>query len=179
MVSKEASVRSEPVEFAKLTAAAVFSDQRGRFVTPWDSPFDVPEFSPQSVHFSHNSQLGTLRGLHYAAPPFEQAKLVHCVRGSLFDVVVDMREKSPTFRAWDSFELDAGCGKSIWIPSGYAHGFLTLEPETIVCYLIAGKYHPDETRGIRWNDPAINIQWPAVHPLIISERDCNLPDIEL
>ncbi len=114
-------------DFARLIATAVFSDQRGRFVTPWDSSFDVPGFSPQSMHFSHNSQTGTLRGLHYTDPPFEQAKLVHCVRGRLFDLVVDMRENSPTFRAWKSFQLDADSAESVWIPAGYAQEFLTLE----------------------------------------------------
>ncbi len=94
-------------DFARLIATAVFSDQRGRFVTPWDTPFDVPGFSQQSMHFSHNSQAVTLRRLHYTVPQFEQAKLVHCVRGRLFDVVVDMRENSPTFRAWESFQLAA------------------------------------------------------------------------
>lgn len=176
MASEETCPGSEVVTFARLTTTAVFSDQRGRFVTPWDSQFDVSGFSPQSMHFSHNSQTGTLRGLHYTVSPFEQAKLVHCVRGRLFDVVVDMRENSPTFRAWESFQLDADSAQSVWIPAGYAHGFLTLEPETIVCYLISGGYQPDATQGIRWNDPAFNIQWPAIHPLVISERDCNLPD---
>ena len=94
-------------DLARLIATAVSSDQRGRFVTPWDTPFDVPGFSQQSMHFSHNSQTGTLCRLHYTVPPFEQAKLVHCVRGRLFDVVVDMRENSPTFRAWKSFQLAA------------------------------------------------------------------------
>ncbi len=127
MESEETSRSSEVVAFATLIDTAVFSDQRGRFVTPWDSPFDVPGFSPQSMHFSHNSQTGTLRGLHYTVSPFEQAKLVHCVRGRLFDVVVDMRENSPTFRAWKSFQLDADRAQSVWIPAGYADGFLTLE----------------------------------------------------
>ena len=179
MLSEPTSQRSESLEFAQLTASAVFSHLRGKFVTPWDRPFDVPGFSPQSMHFSHNSESGTLRGLHYTDPPFGQSKLVHCVRGRMFDVVVDMRANSPTFRSWNGFSLDADCGKSIWIPAGYAHGFLTLEPETIVCYLISGKYHPNETRGIRWNDPAFSIQWPMTEPLVISQSDSNLADFNL
>ena len=113
---------SQSLEFAQLTASAVSSDLRGKFVTPWDHPFDVSRFSPQSMHFSHNSESGTLRGLHYTVPPFGQSKLVHCVRGRMFDVVVDMRANSPTFRSWSGFSLDADCGKSIWIPAGYAYG---------------------------------------------------------
>ena len=113
---------SEPLEFAQLTASAVFSDLRGKFVTPWDRPFDMLGFSPQSMHFSHNSESGTLRGLHYTDHPFGQSKLVHCARGRLIDVVVDMRVNSPTFRSWNGWSLDADCGKSVWIPAGYAHG---------------------------------------------------------
>ena len=113
---------SEPLEFAQLTASAVFSDLRGKFVTPWDLPFVVPRFSPQSMHFSHNSESGTLRGLHYTDPSFGQSKVVHCVRGRMFDVVVDMRANSPTFWSWNGFSLDADCGKSVWSPVGYAHG---------------------------------------------------------
>ena len=113
---------SEPLEFAQLTASAVFSDLRGKFVTPWDLPFDVPRFSPQSMHFSHNSESGTLRGLYYTDPPFGQSKLVHCVRGRMFDVVVDMRANSLTFRSWNGFSLDADCGKSVLSLAGYACG---------------------------------------------------------
>ena len=113
---------SQPFEFAQLTASAVFSDLRGKFVTPWDPPFDMLGFSSQSMHFSHNSESGTLRGLHYTIPPFGQSKLVHCVQGQIFDVVVDMRANSPTFRSWNGFSLDADFGKSVWSPAGYAHG---------------------------------------------------------
>ena len=119
--------RTRSGDFALLIATAVFSDQRGRFVTPWDSPFDVPGFSPQRMHF-----LTTAKPAHCADCTIQcrlssMAKLVHCVRGRLFDVVVDMRENSPTFRAWESFQLATDSAQIVWIPAGYANGFLTLE----------------------------------------------------
>lgn len=119
---------------------------------------------------------GTLRGLHFQAPPFVQGKLVRCMRGSLLDVVVDIRAGSPTFGEWTSEEITAENGVQLWVPPGFAHGFLTLEPDTMISYKVTADYSQQHDCGILWNDPAIGIEWPiAFHEAIISEKDRNQP----
>jgi dTDP-4-dehydrorhamnose 3,5-epimerase len=157
-----------------LFPSPCFSDSRGKFVTPWEGK---PAFSPHSLNFSHNLEAGTMRGLHYQEEPFAQGKLVHCVAGRAFDVVVDLRKNSSSYLQWQSFELDAQTSCTLQIPAGFAHGFLTLEPATIICYLIEGDYNSAMSRGIRWNDPALGIKWPMREPKVISEKDRSLPDL--
>jgi dTDP-4-dehydrorhamnose 3,5-epimerase len=132
------------------------------------------EFVQTSV--SHNAVAGTLRGLHFQAPPHEEDKLVTCVRGSLFDVLLDLRRDSPTFRSWFGVELSAGNGRSVFVPAGLAHGFQTLEDETTVLYNISAYYRPEAARGVRWDDPAFGIEWPPAETRVISERDRSFPD---
>lgn len=162
-----------------LLESSTFRDERGSFNVIWEgsklSVLDV-SFTPESVSFSHNKKRGTLRGLHYQEYPYGQSKLVSCAHGSIFDVVADMRPESSTYLRWASVRLTSGSGRALFIPAGFAHGFLTLEPDTTVAYLIEGEYHSELSRVVRWNDPIIGISWPF-EPRIFSERDLTAPDL--
>jgi len=132
-------------------------------------------FQPAQTSLSRNPRWLTLRGMHYQRPPFAETKLVRCVRGRVFDVALDLRRDSPTFRRWTSAELSADNAQALLIPPGVAHGFLTLEPDTDVLYQIAPRFEPGHEAGVRWNDPAFAIAWPA-SPEVISERDAAYPN---
>lgn len=123
---------------------------------------------------SYNSTKGILRGLHYQADPKPEIKLVRCESGAIFDVVVDVREGSPTRGRWEAFELTAGALTMLYIPGGFAHGFQCLEDRTRVFYQMSEVYYPDLARGVRWNDPRLNIPWPMKEP-VMSDRDRELP----
>lgn len=116
------------------------------------------EFTQCNV--SRNERPGILRGMHYQAAPHAEAKLVRCTLGAIFDVAIDLRDDSPTFRKWMGFELTAENHRAFYIPEGFAHGFLTLSEQSEVLYLISTDYSPDHARGVRWNDPAFGIDWP-------------------
>lgn len=121
---------------------------------------------------------GTIRGLHFQLAPFAQGKLVQCIRGSVFDVAVDIRTGSPTFGHWAGAELSGGNGAQLWIPTGFAHGFVTLEPHTIVHYKVTAPYSAQHDRGLRWNDPVIGIAWPAeAAEVVLSEKDAAQPSL--
>ncbi|MGL5116179.1 MAG: dTDP-4-dehydrorhamnose 3,5-epimerase family protein, partial [Beijerinckiaceae bacterium] len=117
----------------------------------------------------------TLRGLHFQAEPFSEPKLVRCAQGRIFDVAVDLRPESPTFRRWFGLELSAGLRNALYLPPGFAHGFLTLEDASEVHYQMGERYRPELARGVRWNDPAFAITWPFT-PVVISDRDATIPD---
>lgn len=121
-------------------------------------------------NISYNKKKGTLRGMHYQAPPFEEVKIVSCIKGSIYDVVVDLRKDSKTYCRWFSEELREDNFKMMYIPKGCAHGFQTLEDETIVYYQMTEFYHPECARGVRWDDPVFGIEWP-IQRLIISKKD--------
>lgn len=123
---------------------------------------------------SWNRKRGTLRGLHYQAKPHEEAKVVRCTRGALWDVAVDLREGSPTRHRWHAVELTAENHKALYVPEGLAHGFQTLADDTEVLYLMSTPYHAASSRGLRWNDPRLAISWPLPDP-IVSERDRAFP----
>jgi dTDP-4-dehydrorhamnose 3,5-epimerase len=124
---------------------------------------------------SYNQRAGTLRGMHYQAAPYGEVKLVRCTRGRAFDVVVDLRPESPTYLAWAGVELSAENRAQCYVPEGVAHGFVTLSDETELTYQISTPYVPEAARGVRWNDPAIGIEWP-VAPEVMSERDQHYED---
>jgi dTDP-4-dehydrorhamnose 3,5-epimerase len=126
---------------------------------------------------SFNPRQGTLRGMHYQAEPYPESKLVRCTSGRIFDVVVDLRPASATFRRWIAEELSAETRRSLFIPPGCAHGFLTLTDNAEVVYLMTDRHQPAASRGVRWNDPAFGIEWPA-SPVIISDRDARYPDFD-
>lgn len=157
------------------------ADERGFFARTWcREEFRTQDLNPELVQcsVSFNHQRGTLRGMHYQSAPYAEAKLVRCTRGSIYDVALDLRPDSATFLRWVAAELTADNRRAFYIPEGCAHGFLTLEDNTEVYYQISEFYHPGSARGVRWNDPAFRIAWPAEIALI-SERDRTYPDFAL
>jgi dTDP-4-dehydrorhamnose 3,5-epimerase len=168
------------IEDSGLFIDPVFRDVRGAFEVFWEfEDFEKVgiSFKPISSHHSYNTVKGTLRGMHYQLQPHGQAKLVSCISGAVYDVMVDLRPGSPTYLNWEAVELSAGCGKSIYIPAGCAHGFVTLQDHTTIGYLIEGTYNPDAAGTVRWDDPAIGINWPIQQP-ILSDRDRKAPDFK-
>ncbi|TGE29303.1 dTDP-4-dehydrorhamnose 3,5-epimerase [Hymenobacter metallicola] len=157
------------------------SDERGFFARSWCAD----EFAahgilmpPLQANVSSNPRKGTLRGMHFQLPPHEETKLVRCTQGAIYDVIVDLREESPTYGQWLGVELTASSFRMLFVPGRFAHGFLTLTDNTDVCYQVSAKYAPGAERGLRWNDPAINIQWPF-DPVLVSEKDSRHPDFHL
>jgi len=136
----------------------------------------LPIRFPQ-CNLSRNDKSGTLRGMHYQAAPSREAKLVRCTRGAIFDVIVDLRARSSTRLQWFGIELSAEDGRALFVPEGFAHGFVTLTDDTDVFYQMGDFYQPDAARGLRWNDPRIGIEWPMT-PRIIAERDASYPDFD-
>lgn len=155
-------------------------DERGFF----GRTFCVNEFEECGLNsevlqcnLSFNARRGTLRGMHYQAEPFAEAKLVQCVRGSLYDVIIDLRRDSDTYCCWVGMELSAENGRMLYVPEGFAHGFQSLEDNTSVYYQMFQFYAPYFARGVRWDDPAFGIKWPLANP-IIADKDRQLPDYE-
>jgi dTDP-4-dehydrorhamnose 3,5-epimerase len=153
-------------------------DERGFFARTWCAE----EFAAHglctrlaqcSVSFNHRK--GTLRGMHFQAAQHEEAKVVRCTRGAIYDVLLDLRPSSPTYRQWAAVELTEENGRQLYIPEGVAHGFQTLEDASEVFYHISEPYFPALARGVRWNDPAFAIEWPEDHRTI-SARDQQYPD---
>ena len=154
------------------------ADERGSFARlqgPDEFAAAGQPFAPVQTSLSRNPRTGTLRGMHYQPAPVAETKLVRAVRGRMFDVALDLRPGSPTFRQWVGEELSADNARALFIPPGVAHGFLTLEPDTDVLYQICPKFEAGHEAGLRWNDPAFAIAWP-VQPTLISERDATYPD---
>jgi len=152
-------------------------DERGFFARTWcQREFETHGLNPRLVqcNISFNKKKGTLRGMHYQIPPHEEAKLVRCTMGAIYDVIIDLRPHSSTFKQWLSIELTADNRRMLYIPEGFAHGFQTLEDDTEVFYQMSEFYHPECARGIRWDDPALKIRWPF-SPLIVSNKDLDYP----
>ena len=135
------------------------------------------EFEVAQVNLSGNTARGTLRGMHWQALPVPDPKIVRCIRGRVYDVAVDLRPASPTFRRWTAVELDAERRNALHVPAGCAHGFLTLADDSELLYLMGAPYVAELARGVRWNDPAFAIDWPAA-PRTIAPRDAAYPDFE-
>ncbi|WP_299759237.1 dTDP-4-dehydrorhamnose 3,5-epimerase [uncultured Pontibacter sp.] len=129
----------------------------------------------RQTNVSYNKKKGTLRGMHMQLAPNEETKLVRCTRGAIYDVIIDMRPDSETYKQWIGVELTADNYRMLFVPEGFAHGFITLEDNTDVTYQVTEFYTPGAEKGIRWNDPAFNIQWP-IEPEVISEKDQAHPD---
>jgi dTDP-4-dehydrorhamnose 3,5-epimerase len=128
----------------------------------------------RQVNLSQNLKKGTLRGMNFQTKPHAEAKMVQCTQGSIFDVVVDLRKDSPSYRQWHSMILKPTDPITLYIPEGVAHGFLTLEDRSTVFYHMFHDYHPECSRGVRWNDPAFGVSWPF-EPVVISEKDTSYP----
>jgi dTDP-4-dehydrorhamnose 3,5-epimerase len=154
-----------------------FADERGFFARTYCSE----EFATRGLSMelrqcsvSFNARRGTLRGLHLQAAPHEEHKLVRVTAGSIFDVIVDVRPSSATYRHWVSVELNAQNRRAVFIPAGFAHGFMTLSDDAEVFYMISAPHSRPHARGFRWNDPAFGVEWPML-PSVISERDAAYP----
>lgn len=155
-------------------------DERGSFGRCWcQKEFENQGLNSRLVQcsFSFNPRKGTLRGLHYQDAPYQEVKLVRCTRGSIYDVVVDLRPESPTFKQWISVVLTDEWRNMLYVPEGCAHGVLTLEEQTEVFYQMSEFYHADLSCGVRWDDPAFRIVWPA-QVEVISERDRTYPNFQ-
>jgi dTDP-4-dehydrorhamnose 3,5-epimerase len=155
-------------------------DERGFFARTWCqkefAAYGLNERVVQ-INVSHNTHKATLRGLHYQAAPFEEAKTISCTRGAIYDVVLDLRNDSSTYLRWDAVELSARNRRMLYVPEGCAHGFQTLADDTEVLYLMSQFYSPDHARGVRYDDPAFHIEWPL--PVsVLAEADRTWPDYE-
>jgi dTDP-4-dehydrorhamnose 3,5-epimerase len=155
-------------------------DERGAFARlqcPDEFAAAGHAFQPLQTSLSRNPHVGTLRGMHYQPAPHGETKLVRVVRGRIFDVAVDLRPGSATYLRWTAAELSADNARALLIPEGVAHGFLTLEPASDVLYQISPAFEAGHEAGVRWDDPAFAIDWPA-QPQLISPRDATYPDHE-
>lgn len=156
-------------------------DERGRFMRAWCSrEFEEHGilFTPVQGNMGYSARQGTIRGMHFQTAPALEAKLVRCTRGSLFDVAVDLRPESATYLSWFGTHLSADNGRMLHVPEGCAHGCLSLEDETEFLYLASAYYTPSQARGVRYDDPAFNIEWPKP-PMIVSAQDRSWPLIDL
>lgn len=174
------TVYDTKLEGVKLIEPQVFGDDRGFFMESWnESDFNN---LVQEVHFvqdNHSrSKKGVIRGLHFQLPPHAQAKLVRCVVGSIYDVAVDIRRSSKTFGHWVGYELSAENKRQLWIPEGYAHGFVALTDFAEVCYKTNEYWHKECEGSIRWDDADINIVWPLDEVPCLSEKDLLAPCIK-
>lgn len=122
------------------------------------------------INNSTSAKKGTLRGMHYQLAPYAETKIVRCIKGALYDVILDLREDSPTFGKWFGAELTAENRRMMYVPKGFAHGFLTLTNDVEAFYMVTEFYNPQAERGIRWNDPKFQIEWPF-EPIVLSEKD--------
>ena len=172
------NLRKTSLDGVLIVEPKVTPDARGLFARMYDAAIfakaGLPTEWPQH-NISWNRERGTLRGLHLQAEPHPEAKLVRCSRGRIFDVAVDLRPASSTFKQWFGIELSAERRNALFIPAGLAHGYLTLEDGCELTYLMGDSYHADLADGVRWNDPAFAIAWPF-EPVVMSERDTAWPD---
>jgi dTDP-4-dehydrorhamnose 3,5-epimerase len=173
------------MKFESLPIAGAFNvirepndDERGSFARIWSGAGFADQGLTSDVvetSLSHTSTRGTLRGIHYQVAPRAEAKLVTCLTGSIWDVIVDLRPDSPTFRSWHGQVLARDQPASVHIPEGVAHGLLTLTDDVLVLYQISAAYDSASSRGVRWDDPSFAITWPTT-PSLISDRDRSFPD---
>ncbi len=164
---------------AYVISLELLSDERGFFARTWDAR----EFADRRLearvvqcNVSFNARRGTVRGLHFQRPPHEEVKLVRCTRGSIFDVIVDLRPDSSTRLRWEGVELTAENRLMLYVPRGFAHGYQTLEDDTEVSYQVSEFYHPESEGRVLWNDPSVGIRWP-VQEVVISDKDRTAPPL--
>jgi dTDP-4-dehydrorhamnose 3,5-epimerase len=166
------------LEGAYLIEIEPRADERGFFARSFcRHEFEAHGLNPAvaQCNISFNASARTLRGMHYQAEPFREVKVVRCTNGAIYDAVIDLRPDSATYRRWFGAELTADNRKALYVPEGFAHGYLTLTENTEVFYQVSEFYSPGHECGIRWNDPAFGIKWPTA-PLVISPKDASHPD---
>lgn len=157
-----------------------FGDERGFFARAFCAQeFEAQELSTKfvQVNNSFSAEKGTLRGMHYQVAPHQETKLVRCIRGAMYDIILDMRQDSPTFGEHYGVELSAENRKMLYVPKGFAHSFVTLEDGTESFYFVDEIYAPHAERGVRWNDPQFGVLWP-ITPTVISDKDARFPDFD-
>jgi dTDP-4-dehydrorhamnose 3,5-epimerase len=164
---------------AYMISIEKLEDSRGFFART----FCKQEFSKYNLrtkivqsNISYSKRRGTLRGMHWQVRPFQETKLVSCFRGSVYDVIVDLRPTSTTYKHWVAVELTEDEHKMIYVPESFAHGFQTLEDDSVLFYQVSEFYSPEYERGARWNDPAFAIRWPTTPPTVLSNKDSSYPD---
>jgi dTDP-4-dehydrorhamnose 3,5-epimerase len=153
-------------------------DERGYFARRFcQAEFKENGLNPcvAQCNVAYNAKKGTLRGMHYQVAPHEEAKLVSCISGAIYDVIIDLRKDSPTYCKWFGVELSSDNCRLLYVPEGYAHGFQTVADNTLVFYQVSDYYHPECERGVRWDDKAFKIKWP-INNYIISKKDHQFPD---
>ncbi len=173
MIFKETKLKG-----AYIVELEPLEDERGFFARSYCRK----EFAEHGLDFcivqcnvSHNTKKGTLRGMHYQAAPYEEAKLVSCIRGAIYDVIIDLRENSSTYCQWFGIELSAVNYTMLYIPKGFAHGFQTLVNDSVVYYQMSEFFHPECARGVKWDDPSFGIEWPIKNHIILA-KDRQFPD---
>jgi dTDP-4-dehydrorhamnose 3,5-epimerase len=165
------------IDGAKVITPNPHGDSRGRFMRAWcvrEFAENGLDFLPVQANMGFSLQKGTLRGMHFQESPASEAKLVRCTRGAIFDVVLDLRPDSTTYRKWYGTELTAENGRMLYIPEHCAHGYQTLEESTEMHYMTSAFYTPSAARGVRFSDPSFKIEWPLV-ATIVSEQDLSWP----
>jgi len=153
-------------------------DERGFFARSWcQQEFEEHGLNSLIVqcNISYNEKKGTLRGMHYQAAPYEEAKIISCISGAIYDVIIDLRRDSATYCQWFSTELSNDNYRMLYVPVGLAHGFQTLKNNTVIFYQMSESYHPECARGLRWDDPAFGVNWP-IRNYIISAKDRQFPE---
>jgi len=172
-----------PTEIAELMVIEIepIADERGEFARSFCTvefrKAGLGAFAPAQMNISRNAKMGTLRGMHYQGAPMPDPKVVRCTRGRVYDVAVDLRPDSVTFCKWFGLELSADRQNALYVPPGCAHGFITLEDDSEVFYLMGAPYVPELARGVRWNDQVFGIHWP-ISPVTMAARDAEYPDFE-
>jgi dTDP-4-dehydrorhamnose 3,5-epimerase len=154
-------------------------DERGYFGRVWcKNEFEEVGLNANFVQAnkSYSKDIGTIRGLHFQVPPYSEVKLMSCVKGKIWDLVLDLRPDSKTYKKWIGIELSGSDNKMIYVPEGFAHGYQTLEGDSEVFYPTTNFYHPSSERGVRYNDPLFNIEWPIKEDLTISKKDLSWPN---
>lgn len=167
-----------PLRGAYVIELEPYADERGYFARSFcRDEFLAHGLNPDvaQCNISFNAKAWTLRGMHYQLPPHGEDKLVRCSRGAIHDVILDIRPGSPTCMRWFALELSAANGRMLYIPGGFAHGFMTLEDDSEVFYQMSRTHAPGSARGIRWDDPLFGVSWPR-RPLVISDKDRAYPD---
>lgn len=170
-----------PLEGAFLVELQKLEDERGFFSRSWcKNEFEAMGLNGNlaQCNIAFNKAKNTLRGMHYQVKPYDEAKLVRCTMGAIYDVILDLRLGSTTFKKWYAVELSAQNHKMVYVPEGLAHGYLTLADNSEIFYQMCEFYHSECTRGVRWNDPVFNIKWPDVK-VLINKRDAEYPDFKL
>lgn len=166
------------LEGAFIVKVKRLEDERGYFGRVFcEDEFKDQGLDPKIVqaNMSTNKLKGTLRGMHYQNEPYQETKFIRCVRGSLFDIIIDLRETSATYMQSFGVELSEDNAKALYVPRGFAHGFITLKDNTTALYMVSQRYHPDAESGIRWNDPLFKLDWP-IEPICVSSKDQTWPD---